>query len=547
MPRRPGNGRRSAALILIAGLTYVLLACSTPQRTSSADPTPLSRPSNTPRPTQVPSATPSREPATPLPAAGTFDTEQVLFRDEFEGALAGGWSWLDEQVTDWSLTASGALRVVTIPGEAWSNVLLRQAPPGDFTLSTCLTFEPAGNFASAMLYVRQDGENAVLLGRAFCDLDWCAGNAIYLDHIQAGEFAGSNYATVAEDPAVAYLRLSRVGDTFTGYYSPDGTRWTAIGQHTAPLHSVQVGLVAHNAPSAIPAEFDFFEITGPAAAVALQSTSTAAPSRTPTSTRTSTPTRAPTRTSTPTPCLPHANVAVDVTIPPGTLLDGGTAFTKVWRVESDGCAPWPAGAVWAFVSGEQLGAPDSIAVPETPLGGSADLSVELVAPDATGPYQGKWQMQDAAGRPIGEPAYVAIQVPQPPPRRLATGAVIREAGARNGAGELTIENGLDVDAVAVLTQQGSSWMFAVYVLNHGTHTIGGIPDGTYELYFTLGEDWDAGAAQFTRKRSLSRFEDTFPYATTDTTYAIWNVTLHPVAGGSASTEGVPEGEFPDLK
>lgn len=470
-------------------------------------------------------------------------SEQTLFRDDFQGVLADGWSWLDEQLADWSLTDSGTLRMVTIPGAVWSNALIRQAPPGDFTLTTHVRFEPVGNFAAAMLYVRQDNQNAVLLGRAFCDQEWCAGNAIYFDHIQAGEFVGSNYATVVEDPSMAYLRLSRTGDTFTGYYSPDGTRWTTIGQHTAPLFFLQVGLVAHNAPTAIPAEFGFFEITGPIGAVASRPTRTPIPSRTPISTPTRTPTLAPT----PTRCLPHASLAAHVTIPEGTVLDGGTTFTKVWRIESDGCAPWPSGAVWAFVSGEQLGAPDSIAVPETPLGGSADLSVELVAPDASGPYQGKWQMQDADGTPIGESAYVAIQVPQPPPRRLTTGTVIREVGARNGLGELTIENGLDVDAVAVLTQQGSSWLFAVYVLNHGTHTVGGIPDGTYELYFTLGEDWDAETAQFTRKRSLSRFEDTFPYSTTDTTYAIWSVTLHAVAGGSASTEGVPEDTFPDLR
>jgi regulation of enolase protein 1 (concanavalin A-like superfamily) len=550
VPKHPDSGRRSTALIFLAGLACVLLACSTPRRTSATVlPTAVpSRPSSTPRPTQAPSATPSREPAQPQPAGRTSDAEQVLFRDDFEGALADGWSWLDERLTDWSLTDSGALRVVTIPGEAWCNALLRQAPPADFTLSTRVTFGPVGNFAAAMLYVRQDGENGLLLGRAYCDLDWCAGNAIYLDYIKESEFTGSNFATVVDSPSLAYLRLSRRGDTFTGYYSPDGTHWTTIGQHTVPLRNVQVGLVAHNAQTAIPAEFDFFEITGPVA-VASQPTRAATPSRTPTPTPTPTPTATPAPTQTPTlaPCLPGASFAADVTVPDGTVFDGGTAFTKVWRMVSDGCAPWPAGATWAFVSGEQMGAPDSIPVPDTPLGSAADLSVDMVAPNAPGPYQGKWQVRLADGTPIGDPAFVAIQVRAPPPRRLATGTIIREVGARNGRGELAIDNGLDVDAVAVLTQQGSSWLFAVYVLNHGTHTIGGIPDGNYELYFTLGEDWDAEAARFTRKRSLSRFEEPFPYVTTDTTYSSGSVTLHPVAGGSASTEGVPEDAFPDLK
>jgi hypothetical protein len=542
MLRQPDRSKRRA-LVLLAGLACLLLACSTPEQASRTIPPPQPKPSDTPRPIHVPSSTPSPEPTAQLPLEDASGSEQLLFRDDFEGALADGWSWLDEQLTDWRITTSGTLRLVTIPAEAWSNALLRQAPPGDFTLSTRLTFEPTGDFAAAMLYVRQDEENAVLLGRAFCDLDWCAGNAIYLDYIQAGEFAGSNYATVVEDPSFAYLRLSRRGDTFTGYYSPNGERWTAIGQHTAPLRDVQVGLGAHNAPTAIPAEFDFFEITGPSATVASQPTRSTAPSRTPTAT----PTRAPTRTPTPTPCLPHASLVADVTIPEGTFLESRTAFTKVWRIISDGCVPWPAGSTWAFVGGEQMDAPASIPVPDTPLGESADLSVEMVAPDSPGPYQGWWQMQGPGGTPIGEQAYVAIQVPQPPPRRLTTGTVIREVGARNGMGELTIGNGLEVDAVAVLTQQGSSWLFAVYVLNHGTHTISGIPDGTYELYFTLGEDWDAEAGQFTRERSLSRFEDTFPYATTATTYATWSVTLHPVAGGSASTEGVPVDAFPDLR
>lgn len=144
-------------------------------------------------------------------------------------------------------------------------------------------------------------------------------------------------------------------------------------------------------------------------------TPTHTPTRTPTPTRTHTPTAAPTATPSPTPCLPHAGFVADVTIPDGTQFQPGERFTKTWRIGSDGCAAWPAGATWAFVSGEQMGAPESVPVPETPLGGTADISVEMIAPNAPGTYKSIWQMHGPDGTPIDDSAYVMIVVPAPTP------------------------------------------------------------------------------------------------------------------------------------
>ena len=146
-----------------------------------------------------------------------------------------------------------------------------------------------------------------------------------------------------------------------------------------------------------------------------------------------------------------------------------------------------------------------------------------------------------------KPTLTRAPTPLPSPtltRRLATGTVIKEVGPRNGDGELTVENGLDLDAVAVLSRDG--WLLAVYVRHNSSHTITGIPDGSYELYFTLGEDWDAEQGAFTRRRDLSRFEESFPFTSTATTYSVWSVTLHPVPGGTADSQDVPENQFPDL-
>ena len=130
---------------------------------------------------------------------------------------------------------------------------------------------------------------------------------------------------------------------------------------------------------------------------------------------------------------------------------------------------------------------------------------------------------------------------------MSTGTIIKQAGSTNGKGELGVENGLDLDAIAVLVRPDGAWALAVYIRNHDNFTITGIPDSTYDLYFTLGEDWDSEQAKFTRRTRLSRFEELFPFTTTATTYTVWSVTLHPVEGGGAETEAVPEDEFPDLK
>ena len=271
-------------------------------------------------------------------------------------------------------------------------------------------------------------------------------------------------------------------------------------------------------------------------------TPTSTPTRTPKPTRTPTPTPTPTGTPTPTPCLPAAAFVEDVTVPDGTNLGPGESFTKTWRMLSSGCAPWPPGTTWILVSGDQMGAPASVPVPGTPLGSTADISVEMVAPDTPSTYKGTWQMQDPDGSHFGDQAYVMIVVPMPPPRRLTTGTIIKQVGAWNGINKLSVDNGQDVDAIAILQRPDKSAKIAVYIQNHDQFTLTGIPDGTYNLFFTLGEDWDSEQVRFTRKRGLSRFEDPFEFAA-----SWWKVTLHSVPGGAAETEPVPEDEFPDLK
>jgi hypothetical protein len=150
----------------------------------------------------------------------------------------------------------------------------------------------------------------------------------------------------------------------------------------------------------------------------------------------------------------------------------------------------------------------------------------------------------------GIPTAPIPPTPTPLPRRLATGTLVWNSW-RSGLGKLTIENGRTLDAVAVLTMLDRVPVVAVYVRGGDSFTISDIGDGTYHLYFTIGEDWDGGSARFTRQSRFLRFEDPLTFITTwvpwGRQYTVYQVTLHGVPSGTARTVPVDAGQFPDLQ
>ena len=90
-------------------------------------------------------------------------------------------------------------------------------------------------------------------------------------HMRERATAGADAAEAGSDAnatAPTWIRLSRVGDTFTGYESADGTSWTKLGSTTIPMPAdVMVGLAVASSSSIIltSATFDSTQIgrTGP--------------------------------------------------------------------------------------------------------------------------------------------------------------------------------------------------------------------------------------------------------------------------------------------
>jgi beta-xylosidase len=244
-------------ILFVAMITaFTLSACSTPAIPPVQTNTSISLPSETPI---LSTATATLEPSsTPNP---------LIFRDDFNSSLGEGWQWIRENNKYWSLTSNpGWLKIVARSGHvgdgSMQNLLMQQAPAGDFELETKLQFKPTENFEIAGLLVYATDKNYIQFGRAFCNAPQCAGDGFYLDLVVDGNFSSDNFATSAPDTDTVYLRLRREGNIFTGYVSEDAQEWKAIGAHNSDMKPLLVGLVAGQAVNSVPkpALFDYFVI-----------------------------------------------------------------------------------------------------------------------------------------------------------------------------------------------------------------------------------------------------------------------------------------------
>ena len=127
-----------------------------------------------------------------------------------------------------------------------------------------------------------------------------------------------------------------------------------------------------------------------------------------------------------------------------------------------------------------------------------------------------------------------------------TGMINSTVGA-GGQGELLIRNGTGGDGVVVLAESEHQPVAAVYLRAGSNYRIRGIANGNYQLFFSTGDSWDGNDKRFTENVKYQRFEDDFPYRSTLAGYNIWEVTLHPILGGNASTERVDPDQFPTLR
>lgn len=248
---------RTVRCSLIALLTFVFIASGC---APAATPTPSPTATEPPAPTNTNAPPAATMTATTAPTA--TPTEIPVFWDDFDGELQPGWTWIRENDALWSITSDGYLRIVLQGGSLPRNLLVRDVASENFQIVTHVLFTPTSNFQFAGLLVYQDDNTKAAFGRAYCNTqNACVGNGVYFDRVDKGQWNNVNYATDTKLKDEAYLRLDKVGNLFSAYYSEDGSNWTLIGEHEVIMLDPKVGLIATNSNVAgMVALFDYFTL-----------------------------------------------------------------------------------------------------------------------------------------------------------------------------------------------------------------------------------------------------------------------------------------------
>ena len=131
---------------------------------------------------------------------------------------------------------------------------------------------------------------------------------------------------------------------------------------------------------------------------------------------------------------------------------------------------------------------------------------------------------------------------------LPNGARLSDDIDSSGHGELSISYQTSLDAVVRLydrlTLETVRWFF---VNARGSFTVKSIPEGDYNLAYSLGLDWANSEDAFRWNPSYHQFEKAIIYSEqTDKSgiqYKDISVTLHPVKGGNVRTKSISRSEF----
>jgi Ig-like domain-containing protein/carboxypeptidase family protein len=130
-----------------------------------------------------------------------------------------------------------------------------------------------------------------------------------------------------------------------------------------------------------------------------------------------------------------AEFIADITIPSGTVMASGTAFTKTWRLMNVGTCTWTQAYRLVFLSGTSMSAVSPVNFPiSVSPGQTVDISINMTAPVAASSYTGNWMFENANGVLFGvgplanEPFSVNIIVSDatftPTPPSLPTNTLI---------------------------------------------------------------------------------------------------------------------------
>jgi hypothetical protein len=93
---------------------------------------------------------------------------------------------------------------------------------------------------------------------------------------------------------------------------------------------------------------------------------------------------------------------VGETYPDGTIIQAGTVFTKVWRIQNSGTCTWDSTWQLVFTGGDRLGSSltYNLPLPAEP-GQIIEVPIILQSPDGGGQHTGSWMLKAPWGKTFG--------------------------------------------------------------------------------------------------------------------------------------------------
>jgi uncharacterized repeat protein (TIGR01451 family) len=181
----------------------------------------------------------------------------------------------------------------------------------------------------------------------------------------------------------------------------------------------------------------------------------------------------------------RAAFIADITIPDGTVMTGGTAFVKTWRLMNVGTCTWTTSYRLVFNGGDYMGVTSSAFNLPTSVapGATIDLSLNMIAPISSGTFFSYWKLRNASGVDFGVGAggtsnfFVKISVASSFSSVYSFSANAASAAWSSGAGALPFP-GTDGDARGFVLPLGSHQM------EDGTASLAGLL--TFPQYVTDG-------------------------------------------------------------
>jgi hypothetical protein len=212
--------------------------------------------------------TPATASTATTPGAASVAASSTGWMESFNSAsLSSDWWWVRENPVNWILS-NGFLRVTGDLGSLYgeldnaTNLLLRDVSAGDFEVETYVEFEPRDDFQMAGLLIYGDDSNFMLLGPAHCGI--CGGIKVFFEYEENGQVMSSGQGLDFPQQGYAYLKVTRQGSTYTGYYSANGNTWVQVAQYNnVNIHPRGVGIATTGStvPNPPTAAFDYVQLT----------------------------------------------------------------------------------------------------------------------------------------------------------------------------------------------------------------------------------------------------------------------------------------------